>query len=628
MTPSYRSMGALFEPQVVYTAPLFQRPYVWKKDDQLPSLWEDIQALAVRIMETGDTSQVLAHFFGTVVLKPLTTKLGQVPRWEIIDGQQRMTTLQILIKAAQHAIVITAKDILNAATQEETRVISTKLAFLSKNQDGKNDKHLPDPEHGYPNDYEVFKIWPTNQDREDFHRIMTKGTREAVKGKTPIIEAYNYFLTEFRRWFKSPDMARRAQALGEAVHNHLKVITLELDSKDEPQRIFETLNAHGTPLLPGDLMKNKVLWEANEQELPTEELYKEFWEQFDSDKTYWREIIGSGSNARARQDMFFQNWLTRVTREPVSVKHVYERFLRFIDTEAGRDSEGRVDVRTLLRDIKGESDRYVYLEKPTKDTRYDVFLHRLSRMNILTFHSVLLALMARNGSTPEELNSIAVMLESYLVRRTVCGQGASRYSALSLTMLNGIDRLVPSESAVPVIRDALTHDRESVLWFPDDEAFKTAWMERNFYSSSWRARTMMILQAIDEDMQKGSSKSEAVVSFNYENLQIEHIMPSSWQKWWTLPAGISPAERDSMVSRIGNLTLVTSKINPEMSNAPWAGGDLLAFGKRGVLEQHSNLKINAKLVADNPSCWNEESIETRGRELFKTARKLWPSLEG
>ena len=615
------SMGRLFDPQIVYTAPLFQRPYVWRKDDQLPSLWEDVQALAVKLMDSSSPDRVTAHFFGSVVLKPLKTKLGQLPRWEIIDGQQRMTTLQILIKAAQHAIVMAAKDIMNASTSEQTRVVSTQLAFLSKNQEGANVSTDG-------NDCEAFKIWPTNQDRADFTRVMTKQVREPLKGKTPIIEAYNYFLGEFRRWFKSPDMAKRAQALGLAVKDYLKVIALELDGEDEPQRIFETLNAHGTPLLPGDLMKNKVLWEANEQGLPTTDLYTEFWEHFDRGQSYWRETIGSGASTRARQDMFFQNWLTRVTREPVSVKHVYDRFLRFIDTEAGRDAEGRVDIRMVLQDIKAESDRYLYLQDPKGDSRFDVFLRRLGKMNILTFHSVLLALMAREGATPEELDAAAVLIESYLVRRMVCGMPASRYSAIALNMLNGIDRLTHSQSAIPVIREALTHDSESTSEFPSDEAFEAAWMEQNFYKSGWRGRTTMILQAIDEKLQKGSAKSEEIVAFNYDNLQIEHIMPESWERHWALTQGISATERTAGIHRIGNLTLVTGKLNPELSNASWIGNDLLTYGKKDALAKHSNLKLNERLVSDNPERWDEASIERRSRTLFGYACRIWPALHG
>jgi len=621
MQPSYMSMGRLFDPQIVYTAPLFQRPYVWRKDDQLPSLWEDVQALATKLMDADSPDRVTAHFFGSVVLKPLKTKLGQLPRWEIIDGQQRMTTLQILIKAAQHAIVMAAKDIMNSSTSEQTRVISTQLAFLSKNQDGAN--VATDG-----NDCEIFKIWPTNQDRADFTLIMTKLVRDNVKGKTPIIEAYNYFLSEFRKWFKSPDMAKRAQALGLAVKDYLKVIALELDSEDEPQRIFETLNAHGTPLLPGDLMKNKVLWEANEQKLPTTDLYTEFWEHFDRDGSYWREMIGSGSSSRARQDMFFQNWLTRVTREPVSVKHVYDRFLRFIDTEAGRDAEGRVDIRMVLQDIKSESNRYLYLQNPKGETRYDIFLRRLAKMNILTFHSVLLALMAREGSTQEELDAAAVLLESYLVRRMVCGMSTSRYPAVVLTMLNGLDRLTHSQSAIPVLREALTHDLDNSSTFPDDETFEAAWMEQNFYKSGWRGRTTMILQAIDEKLQRGTSRSEEIVSFNYDALQIEHIMPESWERHWGLSDGISATERNAVIHRIGNLSLVTAKLNPELSNASWIGNDLLTYGKKEAIAKHSSLKLNERLVQDNPEKWDEAAIEQRSRLLFGYACRIWPALHG
>ena len=103
---------------------------------------------------------------------------------------------------------------------------------------------------------------------------------------------------------------------------------LDLDDSDEPQAIFETLNAHGMPLLPADLIKNWLLREAGRQKVQdVEDLYWKYWRYFDKDLDYWRVRIWTGHAARARVDMFLQNWLTRRTRNRRFIQHLYDRFL-------------------------------------------------------------------------------------------------------------------------------------------------------------------------------------------------------------------------------------------------------------------------------------------------------------
>ena len=130
---------------------------------------------------------------------------------------------------------------------------------------------------------------------------------------------------------------------------------LDLDANDEPQAIFETLNAHGTPLLPADLIKNWLLWEATRQSLATDKLYVTHWQPFDRDSAHWRAKIGVGHAARARVDTFLQNWLTRHVLEPISAKHLYDRFLHFVKDGGKRRDDGKLDVDALMADIADDA---------------------------------------------------------------------------------------------------------------------------------------------------------------------------------------------------------------------------------------------------------------------------------
>src|SRR5271167_2701789 len=104
MQPTYRSLLQVFGAPARYTVPLFQRPYVWNRETEWEPLWDDISNLADRVLTAEPSKPIAGHFLGTVVLEQAKTLTGSIGRREIIDGQQRLTTLQILLTAAQHAL--------------------------------------------------------------------------------------------------------------------------------------------------------------------------------------------------------------------------------------------------------------------------------------------------------------------------------------------------------------------------------------------------------------------------------------------------------------------------------------------------------------------------------------------
>src|SRR5690606_29968300 len=170
---------------------------------------------------------------------------------------------------------------------------------------------------GY-DDTDRYKVWPTNDDRAAFQQVMDATAPEQLAGAgTRMADAFTYFSARIQEWLGTDDLARRIPALSAALKDHLRLIVLDLDNTDEPQAIFETLNAHGTPLLPADLIKNWLLWQFTRAEENAEGPYTEHWSEFDRHSQYWRQRIGTGHAARARIDTFLQNWLVRRERQPV-----------------------------------------------------------------------------------------------------------------------------------------------------------------------------------------------------------------------------------------------------------------------------------------------------------------------
>jgi hypothetical protein len=578
----------VFTQQTRYTVPLFQRPYVWKKEEQWQPLWDDVREAAERVLNSQG-QPVSSHFLGTVVLDQTLNPTYSLPRREVIDGQQRLTTLQLMLKAAEHAL-----DELRGVVADDDKatrsvdIASRQIAPLTSNP-------------AYTEEEERYKVWPTNEDRPAFRDVMDCAFSDGPGlTNSRMANAYRFFRDEFYAWLLTEPFGERAMALAIALKDHLRLIVLDLDTTDEPQAIFETLNAHGTPLLPADLIKNWLLWEGTRQGLATDKLYLDYWSPFDRDIDHWRALTGTGHAARARVDTFLGNWLTRHIRQPIPAKHIYDRFLAFVRTGGPRNADGKLNVEALMSDIADDAKRFRLIEKPVGKTRFDIFLRRLGVLDIVVFYPVLLELMGRSGSDNADRDEAGIALESYLVRRVVCGYQTRGYGTLALTLLDRMAAVPSDQPAASAIIATLTEATGSDRW-PDNETFYAEWSRKKFYGNLRRNRVLMILRAIEEQYQREGTRSEPVLSFNFDELEIEHILPQGWETFWPLDENITTRQdRNSWLHGIGNLTLISGSLNKELSHGPWVavnGGP----SKQAGLQLHSKLDLNARLLRDNPT---------------------------
>lgn len=610
MQPSYISVMSIFTQQTRYSVPLFQRPYVWKRDDQWEPLWDDIRATSDRVLK-ADGKPTSAHFLGTVVLDQAPNPTGSLPRREVIDGQQRLTTLQIVLKAAEHAL-----DRLRTVVSQDDD--AAKAVDIAARQIGPLTRNP-----AYAEEDEQYKVWPTNEDRAAFRSVMDANAATGpIPRQTRMAEAYEYFLGEFFGWLRQDRHGDRARALASALKDHLRLIVLDLDDTDEPQAIFETLNAHGTPLLPADLIKNWLLWEGTRQELDTNHLYTSHWRPFDRESDYWRATVGTGHAARARVDTFLQNWLTRHTREGISTKHLYDRFLSFVEVGGQRNEDGSLDVEALMKDIAADAERFRVIEYPKGETRFHNFLRRLRVLDVVVFHPLILEMMGRPASDEADLDLFAIALESYLVRRMVCGLQTRGYGALVLNLLETVFEIDEDAPAATQIIAALSASDSAVPW-PTNAQFRAEWIRRKFYGNLRRNRVVMIMRAIEELYQQEPGKAEPVLAFNFDALELEHILPRAWEDHWQLGPSVTRDERNWAIHGIGNLTLISGNLNKELSHGPWVAPEGKPSKQTG-LRDHSKLELNARLLREYSKVWDESSIVKRAHSLFEAASHIWP----
>src|SRR5258708_4425346 len=578
-------------------APLFQRPYVWNEEENWEPLWESLRAMAERRLASQTRRP---HFLGALVLAQLATLTGKLHARQIIDGQQRLTTLQLALAAA--------RDLSESAQQSRYSQAFRKLTV--------NENPLSDD----PDD--VFKIWPTNADRDEFKEVMMAGSVEAVEkacgelqGQDRLISgAYLYFYRAFKNWIgapEKPDSRERIEALYAAMREDLHVVAIDLEGDDDAQEIFETLNALGATLLTADLVKNLLFRLAAKQGAKTDKLYKQFWSTYDEDKSYWRQKVRQGRLNWTRVDIFLHHFLTLVLAEEVPAPQLFSSFQDFAERQGGTAAE-------LMAIFRAYSDVYKEFESFPASSREGQFFYRLEELDTQTIYPLLLEVfkLLHGAQHSEEREQITIDLESFVVRRAVCQLTAKNYNRLVVEMIKEL-RGAGDFSARAIRQFLLRQTAESARW-PTDEEFGEAWKTLEFYKRMKRSKLRMILECLELASRTRLTERIAI----NDKLTIEHVMPREWKEHWPLFVKDGNANamesvekrRNGLIHRIGNLTLLTKALNPSVSNSAWDK-------KREAILKHSALSMNREL--QQYASWSEDEIESRSERLLALALGIW-----
>ena len=604
------SPAEIFGNQIRYVVPLFQRPYVWDEERQWAPLWEDVARVAESVLETPPSAfgprMVSPHFLGAVVVEQQHAGVNYISVRGIVDGQQRMTTLQLLMDATQ-AVVAQHGDPQDAQALE---VLVLNPAQLSPNKD------------------ERFKVWPTDRDQAAFRAAMDDEESVPPHLKTSlVVRAHEYFTAEVREWADvtgDPDKVRiRLNALTVALRDFLKIVVIDLEQGDNAQVIFETLNHRGTPLLAADLIKNLVFQTAQAQGLDIQHLYNDSWSALDGD--YWRQDVAQGRLYRPRIDVFMQYWLTMRRLREIATDRV---FLEFRDYLASPDAPA---LPTLVAELVADAAVFAELDKHPPESVVGQFHYRVLRALDSAAVTPFLLWLLRHRSErcpPEQRDKALRAMESWLVRRALCRYTAKGVNQLVVDLLRRLADAGVAHAGDVTEQYLAARIADARAW-PTDEEVVRALTTQAAYKNLSRARLRMLLEALEDDL-RASNAGKTEPERCPRNLTVEHVLPQSWQTNWPLPDHladdpIAAIKRDAAVQTLGNLTLVTVALNPAMSNAPWSDHHhqlaALDKGKRGALAQ-SVLLLNAELTKQD--FIDEQTIAERGGTLARRATRIWP----
>jgi hypothetical protein len=591
------TLKTLFQKDVRYVIPSFQRPYVWTQEDQWEPLWDDVRNTAERYLDhlvLAEGNQVLAaersasHFMGAVVLQQQPTVAAELEVRHVIDGQQRLTTAQLLMDAAQEALQEVGAD---AEASRMLRLVENTFATG-------DDK---------------FKLWPTAVDQEAFRAAMTNAVSPSSFAKSQIVQAHDFFRLQVREWsessFDQEERSLRAHALETALFGLLQFVVIDLTTADDAFVIFETLNARGTPLLASDLVKNYVLQTAALAGVSSDDVYETEWKVLDD--PWWRKEVGQGRLTRPRVDVFLNYWLVMRTAEEVPPTTVFPSFKRYVE-----NGQKVIDV---AKDIRHVSATYRSFDDVDEYSAFGTYLYRWRTMDAGVTTPVLLWLATQPTdklSESERLEALAA-IESFFVRRMLCRMTTKDYNNLFLELLKRLHAAESEAVASSTTQYLAEQTAESRLW-PGDDAVLHALLDLPLYRLLTRARLRMVLEAIEDALR--SPKAEET-HCPRRTLTIEHLMPQSWPEHWAPPAGEDELqallERERLLHSLGNLTLVNDRLNPALSNASWAT-------KRETLGQHTTLHLNKRLLAEQQVDWDETTIRDRSRALAELVVKVWP----
>lgn len=583
------------QPQHLVVPP-FQRPYVWEKDEQWAPLWQDVRRLAeLRVAQPAVDAK---HFLGAIVVQAQEPILGGLQASSIIDGQQRLTTLQLLMDAAAAALEAAGHD-----------ALAGQLDRLTHNED----IYVPEGTR--------LKVRHGNRDREPFAEVMGAEApvdHEALSHSAArVVRAHEYFTDAVTEWLSSADdgASGRAQALTGVLTRGLQLVAINLTATENSQEIFETLNARGTPLTAADLIRNFVFQRLTAEGADT----SAHLDDWPFETGFWEEEVSIGRYPMQRSSLFFNQWLIGRVRDEVSPRATFARFKQYVEQV---DLESGQKVTDLLPVIRKQADIYEGWARAADDgdrqlDRIELAVYRMKASDSELLKPLLIWLHEPGRDLPADVvTRVASTVESWLVRRQLLRLNLGDMGRIVADIIRVHESTPPAELADSVEGYLSRLNVTSTYWPGDDEVREELRAEAVFRRFK-KGRLRMLLEAIEDAYRRGTNQPQVP----RRGYPIEHILPQKWPEHWPVDGDEAEEIRAEHVHRLGNLTLLTTSLNSKVSNGPWPS-------KRQGLQAHDTLLLNSRLLSTADDTWDEAGIDSRTEAMIDVLLATWPTPEG
>ncbi|HEY5710058.1 MAG TPA: DUF262 domain-containing protein [Solirubrobacterales bacterium] len=553
------TLKALVQGEKQFRVPIWQRQYTWR-GPQHEQLWHDLLEQYSHVA-SGTTSDLAGHFLGSFVLSPVDPTASGVQTFLVIDGQQRLTTLMLVLCALR-----------DTAAEQDQQVVNRfdKLYLINEFQEGD----------------EQFRLRPTEEDGTSFR---ARVERKADTGARDLVsDAYRFYARRLRE--PGPDgKPIDVPTLERVVVERMGIVEITTEQGDNAHRIFQSLNGTGVDLNQADLLRNYLFMLLPNR---AEVVYEQVWRPMET-------LVGVDNLAGlARVDLQRRG-------QDVTTDGVYAAHQRRLDPI----SLDEAAIEAQVRDLAVRAGHYKCLIDPEaeSDPELAAGLARLARWGAQTSHPVLMVaydLRERGFLDTDGLRSAVGIIESFLVRRQLARIPTN---ALNRLFVQLIGNLPESPEFVEALHRELSRER---LDWPDDDRLREAAETQPLFRIGRPHQRKMILERLES-----SFGHPELIDFDEAELQIEHIMPQTlspeWRKHFEGLDQHPDQVHGDLVHTLGNLTLTA--FNGALSNNP--------FDRKKEIYGESHLELNR--VLPESEAWGREEILARAADLASQAAKIW-----
>jgi hypothetical protein len=560
-----KQMGDLFNQKERLRIPSYQRRFSWEKE-HFEDLWNDLE-------NVGESE---SHFFGTIVFMSSTHVAQGTNKIDIVDGQQRITTVSILLCAIRDYL---QENFDQEETKDRVETIEENLWLVDR--DGER---------------QGMRLVLGNLDHKSYENLVHSRIDEIENEN--IENAYNYFYEQIGTELSDLESIKN---LHDKILDRLIYVSITAKGHSDAYQLFETMNNRGLSLSPVDLMKNYLLMRASKRTDTDEDRVEDLWGEIIKNIDSVQDLNNPGITF-FRQ--YFMSSKLLGINEKITKNKLYEP--TFTNTIENSD-----DIEDLLKDIKEKSNLFCDLLNQDIDrfsTSENSEINRLlrdTRIVSITPFTFLLRAFSETDDV-DLLKDLIRKSNALLVRRQICDRNTGPHDTIfNHLSQNAFEQDNPDNH----MEEYLKADER----FPSDEQFKRYFKQESFPRSN---RTKYILAKIEEDHYGHGGKE--VVESRYQ-VHIEHILPErpgkNLTRLWLEPFGISKDEHSEFKKRIGNLTLLEEDPNISASNR--------SLDKKQEYYTPEETDFNMTHELTDKHKWDIEEIQNRSQELSEIATTVW-----
>ena len=548
----------LFNGQVQYVVPRWQRRYGWGQTD-IERLVEDLMTIAV-----GGSGA--AHYGGTLLTFPESGAAGVVKTIRVVDGQQRLTTVSILLAC------------IAAELGPEGRCGDWTAQII-------RDDRLTNPGKARE---KHRKLRLQDGDEEEYHR----GLEGDFAGPGAVAQAWR----TARRLVARHNVSRLLNGL-----ERLRVVSIGLGDREDPQQIFESLNATGRPLTESEKVKNWLLMGLRDDE--QQDLHDNYWLTIER-------VLGA-EHSTEPTDTFLRDFLRWRTGEVHGIDRVYDELRRWAVLQGHGE-----DRPALCRDLARLARLYGILTgKAGKhdDARVERELRHLRAMGIDIHRPLTLRLLndtsenAQAGATNEDLAKILAGIGTWTTRLWLADRATAGMNRAVADLAHGSGPREGEDFAEHWL-GRVRRLRNTRVGVPNDEEVSEGIRTRKAYGGSATGSSFAVLCALMEAEHQEESPPR-------NPLTIEHVMPQKLTDDWKRTLGDEPEEKHGRYrDRLANLTL-----SGDATNASMAAG---TFAAKREVYRNSPIGMTRRLADENE--WDEAALERRAEDLTRRVLNRWP----